>query len=133
MADHFSRVCANRCGKKIHRISTAAINAMMAYHWPGNVRELENCIEYAVILSSDGVVHAHYLPPTLQFPGFMESATPGTLKSQTRLLERDAIIDALKRHQGNVTTAAEELGITPRMVRYKIAQLGIDPPRTFRR
>ena len=68
LADHFVAKYASKMGKDVRRISTPAINMMFAYHWPGNVRELENCIEYAVLLSSDGVIHGHNLPPTLQMP-----------------------------------------------------------------
>ena len=50
LADHFVAKYAEQMGKEVRRISTPAINMMMAYHWPGNVRELENCIEYAVLL-----------------------------------------------------------------------------------
>jgi Nif-specific regulatory protein len=39
---------------------------LMDYHWPGNVRELENCIERAVLLCEEGVIHSYHLPPTLQ-------------------------------------------------------------------
>ena len=39
---------------------------LMNYHWPGNVRELENCIERAVLLCEEGVIHSYHLPPTLQ-------------------------------------------------------------------
>ena len=119
--------------KPAHRISTAAINAMLAYHWPGNVRELENCIEHALLLSTDGVIHAQNLPPTLRMPEDPGAATPGTLKAATRMLERDMLIDALKRNGGNVTAAAGELGITPRMVRYKVQQLELGYLRSTRR
>ena len=64
---------AKKMGKEVRRISTPAINMMFAYHWPGNVRELENCIEYAVLLSNDGVIHGHNLPPTLQMPETSET------------------------------------------------------------
>ena len=53
LADHFVAKYAKKMGKDVRRISTPAINMMLAYHWPGNVRELENCIEYAVLLSND--------------------------------------------------------------------------------
>ena len=57
LADHFVANYAKKMGKDVRRISTPAINMMFAYHWPGNVRELENCVEYAVLLSNDGVIH----------------------------------------------------------------------------
>ncbi|MBD3166084.1 AAA domain-containing protein, partial [bacterium] len=59
LVDYFAAKYARQMGKDIHRISTEAINMMVAYHWPGNVRELENCIEHAVLLSNDGVVHGY--------------------------------------------------------------------------
>ena len=66
LTDFFVEQYSKKMGKEVRRISTPAINMMVSYHWPGNVRELENCIERAVLLSSDGVIHGHHLPPTLQ-------------------------------------------------------------------
>jgi Nif-specific regulatory protein len=126
LADHFVTKYSRNMGKEIKRISTPAINMMFAYHWPGNVRELENCIEYAILLSSDGVIHAHNLPPTLQMPDVSNVELAGSLKTRVNLLEKDMISDSLKSSQGNVTAAAHQLGITPRMVRYKMRKLGID-------
>src|SRR5208282_2516865 len=66
LADYFAEKHGRRSGKPILRISSPAIDLLMTYHWPGNVRELENCIERAVILSTDAVIHAYHLPPSLQ-------------------------------------------------------------------
>ena len=66
LADHFLEKASLANGKHIKRISTPAIDMLMAYHWPGNVRELENAIERAVVVCDGQVVHAHHLPPTLQ-------------------------------------------------------------------
>jgi Nif-specific regulatory protein len=131
LADHFVEKHARKMGKDVRRISTPAINMMLAYHWPGNVRELENCIEYGVLLSSDGVIHGHCLPPTLQMPEAGSNARLGTLPARVELLERDMITDALKCTQGNVSAAARQLGITPRMVRYKVKNLRIDCRQFF--
>jgi Nif-specific regulatory protein len=131
LADHFVDRYSKKMCKEIRRISTPAINMMFAYHWPGNVRELENCIEYAVLLSNDGVIHGHNLPPTLQLPEPSEASDAGLLKTRVRVLEKDMIIDALKSSTGNVAAAARQLGITPRMVRYKLKTLGIGDPRLF--
>ena len=133
LADHFVAKYARKMGKEVRRISTPAINMMFAYHWPGNVRELENCIEYAVVLSTDGVIHGQNLPPTLQLPELAETALAGSLKARVEVLEKDLIMDALKSTHGHLTAAAEQLGITPRMVRYKIKNLGIDYRRFFKK
>ena len=115
--------------KDVRRISTTAINMMVAYHWPGNVRELENCIERAVLLSTDSVIHGHHLPPTLQTSDASDTIGTGTLKERVDLFERDVIIDALKRTNGNLAAVARELGTTPRIVRYKVKNLGINYKR----
>jgi len=133
LADHFVAKFAQKMGKDIRRISTSAINMMYAYHWPGNVRELENCIEHAVLLSNDNVIHGYDLPPTLQIPEAVGAVPSPTLKSRVNLLERDMIVDSLKRHEGSVRRAAKELGITERMIRYKIKKLDIDYRCLFRR
>jgi Nif-specific regulatory protein len=131
LADHFVARYAKRLGKEVRRISTPAINMMFAYHWPGNVRELENCIEYAMLLSSDGAIHGHHLPPTLQMPEASEAVPAGSLTARVQLLERDLIVDALKSTDGNLAAAARRLGITSRMIRYKIKNLGIDCQQFF--
>ncbi len=132
LVNHFVRKYAARMSKEIHRISPSATNMMLAYHWPGNVRELENCVEHAVLLSTDGVIQGHNLPPTVQQPEPAREMLPGSMRLQTRLIERDMIAEALKRTKGKVSPAARELGITPRMLRYKIGKLAIDS-RSFAR
>jgi Nif-specific regulatory protein len=126
LADHFVAKYALRLGKDVRRISTQAINMMAAYHWPGNVRELENCIEYAVLLSRDSVIHGHNLPPTLQMPDADGGAQVDSLRHRVAVLEKDMIVDALKSCGGSINAAARRLGITARMVRYKIKKLRID-------
>jgi Nif-specific regulatory protein len=67
---------------------------LMHYHWPGNVRELENCLERAVILCTDGVIHGYLLPPNLQrgeANGSREKS--GTFKSMMTGLERELIAE----------------------------------------
>ena len=126
LANHFVVKFAQSMNKKVDRVSTTAINMLTAYNWPGNVRELENCIEHAVLLCSDGVIHGHNMPQTLQMP--QSSDIPaGSLKHQIVIMERDLLTDSLKRNAGNVSAVARELGITGRMVRYKLERFGINP------
>jgi Nif-specific regulatory protein len=132
LVNHFVVHFARKMGKYIKRVSTPAINMLMSYHWPGNVRELENCIEYAVLLSTDGVIYGHNLPPTLQTPDGTSLTASGGLRLRVESLERDMIVDALKSTNGNVSAAARALEITPRMIRYKIKYLDIKPRQLSR-
>ncbi len=129
LADHFVELYSKKMGRDVRRITTPAINMMVQYHWPGNVRELENIIERAVLLSTDGVIHAHHLPPTLQTSEASDTIGAGAMAQRVALFERDLIVDALKRANGNATMAARDLGATPRILGYKLKQLGIDAKR----
>ncbi|MHC4561233.1 MAG: sigma 54-interacting transcriptional regulator [Planctomycetota bacterium] len=132
LADHFVERHAKSMNRDVRRISTPAINMMVAYHWPGNVRELENCIERAVLLSTDGVIHGHHLPPTLQTSDASDTVGEGSLEDRVALFERDIIVDALKRAGGNMASASRDLKTTPRILRYRVKQLNIDPKRYAR-
>jgi Nif-specific regulatory protein len=132
LADFFVEQYAKKMNKDVRRISTPAINMMVAYHWPGNVRELENCIERAVLLSNDGVIHGHHLPPTLQTSDASDTIGTGSLQERVNLYERDIIVDALKRCNGSLAAAARDLGTTPRIIGYKVKELDIDY-RRYRR
>ena len=131
LAEHFIEKMNVKYGKKVSRLSTPAINMLMAYHWPGNVRELENCIERAVLTAQDECIHGYNLPPSLQTG--KESGTellPDGKASFNTLVdsyERELIVEALKRNSGNMSAAARDLGLSPRVIHYKIGRLGITP------
>ncbi|MFA7185291.1 MAG: sigma 54-interacting transcriptional regulator, partial [Victivallales bacterium] len=125
LCNSFIKKYSKQMGKKIDRISTTAINMLCAYNWPGNVRELENCIEHAVLLANEKVIHGHNLPETLQMPQSTDLSATGSLKQKIEVMEKDLIIDSLKRNSGNVSAVARELGISGRMVRYKLEKMNI--------
>ena len=131
LADYFAERYGSANGRNVRRISTPAIDMLMSYHWPGNVRELENCIERAVLLSSDDVVHGHHLPPTLQ-TAEAGGTDPRPLNSAVDALERELIEDGLKWSRGNMAMAARRLGITERMMGLRVDRHGIDY-RRYRR
>ena len=116
LADHFVAVYANETGKDVKRISTPALNMLMAYHWPGNVRELENVIERSVILSEDGVIHGYNLPPSLQTSTETGTTFGCGLEAKLQAVEYEMIVEALKTHGGNMTEAAKDLGLTRRIL-----------------
>ena len=129
LADFFVEKYGKANHKKVRRISTPAIDMLMAYHWPGNVRELENCVERAVILSNDDVIHGYHLPPTLQTAEASGTGLRGSLPETLEKIERELIIDALKTSRGNQAKASEALGITERVMGLRVSKHGIDPRR----
>lgn len=126
LADHFVASYSKEQKKKVKRISTPAINMLMSYHWPGNVRELENAIERAVILSEDEVIHGYNLPPSLQKPVISETASQGGLDAKLAAVEYEMLVETLKTHNGNISEAAEELGITRRIFGLRLSKYKID-------
>ena len=75
LAMHFLRRYSEENGKKVDRLSEAALTRLAAYNWPGNVRELENVIERAVVLSEGSAIESEHLPPEV-VPGPNVGAPP---------------------------------------------------------
>jgi Nif-specific regulatory protein len=126
LADHFLEKYAKENHKDIRRFSTPAIDMMMDYHWPGNVRELENCIERAVLLCEEGVIHSYHLPPTLQTGKESGTLPAMSLEEAVENLEREMLIDALKNTRGNISAATDILKTTVRKFGYKVKKYNID-------
>ncbi len=126
LADHFAEKLALRAGKSIARISSPAIDLLMTYHWPGNVRELENCVERAVILSTDSVIHAYHLPPSLQSADSTGTGPAAGLDADLARLERELLVEALKMSRGNAAEAARMLGISERRMGLALTRHRLD-------
>ncbi|HEY8902585.1 MAG TPA: sigma 54-interacting transcriptional regulator [Chthoniobacterales bacterium] len=131
LADFFVEKYSSANRKDVLRISTPAIDMLMSYHWPGNVRELENCMERAVLLASDGVIHGYHLPPTLQTAQATATVSSSTLEAAMDSFEREMIVEALKGACGNMARAARALGLTERIMGLRVKKHEIDP-KSFR-
>ena len=129
LADHFIEVFNRAHGKAVRRLSTPAIDMLMAYHWPGNVRELENCIERGVLLARDSVLHGHHLPPSLQTADATGTRPTEGLKERLDAVERELIMDALKSTRGNMAQAARDLRVSERIMGLRVAKYAIDLAR----
>ena len=129
LADYFAEKYSRQNHKTIKRISTPAIDMLMAYHWPGNVRELESCVERAVIISTDDVIHGHQLPPTLQTAEASGTVHKGSLQASLENLEKELLCEALKNSRGNKAKAARSLDISERLMGLRVLKYGIDPKR----
>ena len=128
LAQHFLTSMRVKYEKKVTRFSIPALNALQAYFWPGNVRELENCIERAVLTTRDDCIHAYNFPEQIQGDGFAEDPFLGertaTLKERMDAFERRTLEDTLARHGGSHSDAARELGISSRMMSYRLGRVG---------
>ncbi len=128
LAHHtLSRLAAEQ-GVATPHLTTAAQEALLAYHFPGNVRELENILERALTLCSGEEIDVADLQlrdeePTEERPSLGNDSPLGT---QLEEIERDAIVAALEQTRYNKTAAAKRLGITFRALRYRIKKLGIE-------
>ncbi len=123
LAVHFLKKYGEEMGKTIRGFTPEAMERLMRYSWPGNVRELENVIERTVVMIDDEMVRVeHLILPGQQEKEAPENQIPMTseelkeVKKQVREkaveeIERAFILNALERHQWNVTRAAEEVGM----------------------
>jgi len=129
LAERFLRRMSVKYGKSVTRISTPALNMLQAYAWPGNVRELENCIERAVLTTRDDCIHGYNLPPQMQVEEYAEDPFGGetqlSLDEQVAAFERRVLQETLKRHDGNRSAAGRELGVSPRMMNYRLVRAGL--------
>ena len=115
-----------------------ALSCLTSYSWPGNIRELGNTIERAVILSRGDQIRLDDLPDKLRFnhvpypsPSILtleepsQANQPELIPMNREEIERNTIIRALQRANGNVTRAAEEIGISRRTIYRKMKKFQI--------
>ena len=131
LAEHFLKEGNARFERSIRSISSEAMNHLMKYEWPGNVRELKNTIERSVLITDGDVLTSKFLPShiTKQVSDQAQDNAPTLemdLATTLRNLERQLIIDALDRADGVQRKAAKFLGVTERVLWYKIKKLRID-------
>lgn len=128
LANHFLLHYAKKYNKPVKTISEPAIKRMQKYHWPGNVRELQHALERAVIMSSGTVLQ----PDDLFFSsgGAAASQEPedaNVMLEQFKLEEVEKILirKVLKKHDGNITAAASELGLTRSSLYRRLEKYGL--------
>jgi len=131
LADHFLKEANARFERSIRSISAEAMAYLMKYEWPGNVRELKNTIERSVLITDGDVLTSKFLPPHITKE--VSDQTPANvavlemdLATTLRNVERQLIVDALDRANGVQRKAAKLLGVTERVLWYKIKKLEIE-------
>jgi len=115
------------CGESHPLLSAGALKSLELYSFPGNVRELENILERATALSAGDLIEGEdlHLEPE-EMAGEAVGRGSETLDDYLNRLERQAILEALQKTEGNRTAAARLLGVTFRSMRYRLERLGIE-------
>lgn len=140
LADHLLKKLAKELDLPTPKLSSAAVDALAQYGFPGNVRELENSLERAFTLCEGNTIQASdlQLGITAQVPAprkpdesgktdhYSRSLEYASLDEYLAEIEKEVILGALEYVRWNKTTAAKELGITFRSLRYRLQKLGLD-------
>ena len=131
LAEHFRKKFNIENNKKVEGVSEQAIEMMMNYEWPGNVRELENLMERVIALTPNRIIQANELPISIvnvsKINGLKDSILDGkvTLLRAEEEFEKEIILDALNKTNNVQSHAADLLGISRRILKYKMDKLGI--------
>ncbi len=126
LARHFLREFAAAYSRRGKEIVDDAVDALMRYSWPGNVRELRNVIERVVIMNpAVARIERKHLPPLIHRDGGRRGAHFSSLSQARAAYERDYILKKLDENHGNVSRAAEVLGLERSHLYRKMKALGI--------
>jgi DNA-binding NtrC family response regulator len=136
LIEHCLATAAERLRRPPRPLSPAAYRTLLAHEWPGNVRELEHALEQAVALAAGPSIEVDDLPAAVRGaspPSTSSAPITGSFKDAKQAIvdrfEREFLCAALARHHGNISKAAEEIGMYRQQLQQKLAELGIDVER----
>jgi len=123
IADYYLELFSDQYGKGVINLREDAMNKLKEYHWPGNIRELAHAIERAVILCKNGI-----LTPEDFVLRARSSSSQQIHESEISVeeYENKAIKKAMSKHNGNLSKAAEEMGMARSTLYRKIARFGME-------
>ena len=131
LVEHFAAQIVKQNGWKEISFDPAAIQALQKHSWPGNIRELRNVVERLLLFAEDNRVTAATVQAAMPMQvtgegGGLAVATTGTLADRVEQVERQMILEEIKRHNQNITNTAKALGLERSHLYKKCQQLGID-------
>ena len=131
LAAHFASQIVKQNNWKDITFSPEALQALQAHSWPGNIRELRNVVERLLLFAEDDVITPATVQAALPMQlgpeaGAVFSSTSGTLAERVDQLERQIILEEIKRHNQNITNTAKALGLERSHLYKKCQQLGIE-------
>lgn len=123
---HFVEKFSRENGKNIKELTAEARDLLLKYNYPGNVRELINILERAVVITRDEYITSDDLPfKSSSLPESSDKKSSGTLRESLEELEKQLIDEAMGKAGDNQTRAAEILGMSERMLRYKLKKYNL--------
>jgi PAS domain S-box-containing protein len=122
LAEHFVRLLQRSSGKEILGIDPEAMDFLVDYRWPGNIRELRGALEYAFVVAESGRIFLKHFPARMTSPGIRHE-----ILASAPFTEKEALVDALIKSDGNQTHAARILGVNRVTVWHRVKKYGIDP------
>ncbi len=125
LADHFLREFTTAYGRRPKELTPAAYELLMSYRWPGNVRELRNLMERIVIMNPQTRIDARHVPLPLSRGAGRRPSGSASLQEVREAAEREYIMKKLEETGGNVSRAAELLGLERSNLYRKMKALGI--------
>lgn len=122
LVEHFLASYTKKYKKTVKGLSAAALKKLQRYHWPGNIRELRHTLERAIILADSNLLQ----PADFLFPE-TDSETEGVVFDTYNLedVEKTVIRKALKKHEGNISHTARELGLTRTSLYRRMGKYGL--------
>jgi transcriptional regulator with PAS, ATPase and Fis domain len=128
LARHFLDRLNRIHGRDVQGFSPDAMRCLIRHPWPGNIRELENALEHAFVLYRTGLIEPAHLPDSIRAANAggreRRAGEGGQLLKDAQL---DIVLEALRRHRGNQSAAARELGIHKTTLWRKLKLAGLKP------
>lgn len=132
LIEHFVKKFCQENNKPLMKFSEKALELCMGYDWPGNVRELENAVENAIVLGEGNIILPDFLPLNIYSlqnrslaKEFLDNLKGESYRKKVEFAERLVIREAIEKAGGNKSTAAKNLKISLRTMRYKIKKYNL--------
>jgi DNA-binding NtrC family response regulator len=125
LANHFIDIYSKKYNKEIRKAGEALVKRMQKYHWPGNIRELQHSIERAVIMTNHSVLQPEDLFMQKQLAPERQEELVSLDHLNIEDVEKILIRKALQKHNGHITRAAEELGLTRSSLYRRLERYGL--------
>ncbi len=128
LAEAFFRKIRLKSGKDVEGIDNRTMKVLSAYGWPGNVRELKSAFEYAFVACHDSLILPHHLPPAV-YGGKRLPAPHKRHSFNLKEIEKQELVEALEKADGNQSRAAELLGVSRVTVYNRMKRYGVNARR----